>query len=70
MGIEGTNFEAQFDRSASLDGRVNIFKAPEGDGTNLSVNTRYVWTVVVKSQTPYVQGYSTEVHVGSDTTRV
>ena len=70
VGIEGTNFEAHVDRSASLDGRVNIFMAPEGDGTNLSVNARYVWTVVVKSQTPYVQGYSTGVHVGSDTARV
>ena len=44
--------------------------APEANGTKLSVNARYVWTVKVTSRTPYVQGYSTGVHVGTDTTQV
>ena len=34
-------------RSTSLDGRINIFMAPESDQTLLRVNALYVWSVSV-----------------------
>ena len=69
-GLKGTNVELQFARETSLDGRANIFMAPEADGTKLSVNARYVWTVTVTGHNPYAAAYGTGAYVGADTTRV
>ena len=32
-------------RHPSLEGRSNIYVAPDGNGTRISVNTRYIWAV-------------------------
>ena len=34
--------EYNMNREIALEGRVNIFVAPEGDGTNITVNCRYI----------------------------
>lgn len=34
-------------RSARLEGRTNIYVAPEGSGTNVTVNTRYVISIAM-----------------------
>jgi hypothetical protein len=34
-------------RQTSLDGRVNIYVAPEGDGTLVSVNSKYILTISI-----------------------
>ena len=36
-------------RTAKLEGRTNIYVAPEGDGTMVSVNTKYVVNVNIKA---------------------
>ena len=43
---QGHAFNAN--RSSRLNGRVNIYLAPEGDGTLVSVNTKYIVEVGVK----------------------
>ena len=37
--------EYNMNRETALEGRVNIFVAPEGDGTNITVNCRYILNV-------------------------
>ncbi len=34
-------------RSPSLEGRVNVYVAPQGDSTIVSVNTRYIWDIKI-----------------------
>ena len=34
-------------RSPSLEGRANVYVAPQGDSTIVSVNTRYIWDVKI-----------------------
>ena len=69
-GVKGTNVEIQFARETSLDGRANIFMAPEADGTKLSVNARYVWTVKVTGHNPYAAAYGTGGYVGTESMSV
>jgi len=38
------------DRKTSLEGRVNVYVAPEGNGTRVSVNARYVLTIATSGQ--------------------
>ena len=37
-------------RSPSLEGRANVYVAPKGDQTVVSVNTRYIWNVEISSE--------------------
>lgn len=37
--------EYNVNRETALEGRVNIFVAPEGDGTNITVNCRYILSI-------------------------
>ena len=50
-GVRGTNILWNVNRSTSLDGRINIFMAPESDQTLLRVNALYVWSVNVSGIT-------------------
>ena len=43
-GVKGTNFVWKINRNTTLDGRINIFMAPEDFSTLLRVNALYVWT--------------------------
>jgi hypothetical protein len=46
MGQEGTNILWTVTRKTHLEGRVNIYMAPQGGGeTLLRVNAKYVWSV-------------------------
>ena len=38
-------YDYNLERKTSLEGRINIFVAPDGNGTKVTVNTRYVLTV-------------------------
>lgn len=51
-GIEGTNLVGQVKRETSLEGRANIFIAPEGQDTLLRVNALYVFSVSTSLQDP------------------
>ena len=48
----GTNYFKWF-RIPTLEGRSNVYVAPDGQGTRISVNTRYVWDVNI-SETGYL----------------
>ncbi len=43
-GVQGTNVVWRVRRDTSLEGRANIYMAPNGNQTNLKVNARYVWS--------------------------
>ncbi len=45
--VEGTNLVDQVVRDTEVQGRVNIFMAPQGDQTLLRVNIKYVWTAKI-----------------------
>ena len=62
-GVANTNFLWTVERDTALDGRVNIFMAPDDPETLLRVNVRYVWSVDVS-------GTSNTGHVSSNTERV
>lgn len=47
VGQEGTNVLWTYNRNARLEGRANIYIAPEQHGTLLRVNAKYVWSVTV-----------------------
>ena len=68
-GKKGTNIEFQIERDASLEGRLNIFMAPKGGSTQLSVNARYVWQIkTTTTQPPYTNVLhrdSTVIHLSS-----
>ena len=37
-------------RSTKLEGRINIYVAPKSENTEVSVNTRYIFTTIVSSR--------------------
>ena len=51
----------QINRSASLEGRVNIYVAPEGESTVVTVNTRYIFTVRVTGVSTVENAFGTPV---------
>lgn len=62
-GVDNTNFLWTIKRDTALDGRANIFMAPDGPETLLRVNVRYVWSVDVS-------GISNVGHTSRDTHRL
>lgn len=44
VGIRGTNVLWTLRRNTNLEGRVNIYMAPNGNQTQLRVNVRYAWS--------------------------
>lgn len=44
-GQNGTNVLWTFNRDTNLEGRINIYMAPEGAQTLIRVNSKYIWTV-------------------------
>ena len=44
QAVEGSNFVDHVVRDTDVQGRVNIFMAPQGTQTLLRVNVKYVWT--------------------------
>ena len=42
VGVDGTNHIINRNRNTSLDGRINIYIAPKGDGAFVRVNALYV----------------------------
>jgi hypothetical protein len=46
-GVDGTNYLMTVNRTANLEGRINIYMAPDDNRTLLRVNARYVWDVNV-----------------------
>ena len=57
IGVRGTNILWDVNRSTSLDGRINVFMAPEGDQTLLRVNALYVWSVSASGTNQLGQAY-------------
>lgn len=49
-GVDGTNELWNVQRNTNLEGRANIYMAPQGNNTLLRVNARYVWSVDVTGQ--------------------
>lgn len=49
-------------RATSLEGRVNIYMAPKGDKTVVSVNSRYIFTVRVSGNSVVENAYGTPVN--------
>lgn len=45
--VEGTNLVDQVVRDTDIQGRVNVFMAPQGKQTLLRVNVKYVWTAKI-----------------------
>lgn len=43
----GNPITSYIDRKTSLDGRANVYVAPEGSGTRISVNARYILTIQI-----------------------
>lgn len=44
-GVKGTNVLWRVNRVTNLKGRANIYMAPQGGGTLIRANAKYVWTV-------------------------
>lgn len=52
MDASGMNAIVHYvDRSTSLEGRINIYVAPKENGTNVSVNVRYILTIRLSGTT-------------------
>jgi hypothetical protein len=58
-----------FRRHARLEGRANIYVAPEEVGTLITVNTKYVLTVVVNGTSLDGRPTGTETHVFDPSTK-
>lgn len=63
-GQSGTNILWHFRRNTSLDGRVNIYMAPEGsDSTLIRVNAKYVLAVSVRGESTAGGSYFDQMSV-------
>jgi len=60
--LPGTQFMS---RKSSLDGRINIYVAPKGDGTQISVNGRYILTVNVTGSYVVENVYGNQIASGN-----
>ncbi len=49
-------------RDTSLEGRMNVYVAPVGNGTNVSVNVRYVLTITTGGQENHVNATNSIVY--------
>lgn len=67
--LEGTALVAQYQRNTSLEGRANIYMAPEENGTLLRTNVRYVWSVDVQGRAPQGRSYQSTSSVSFSTNR-
>jgi hypothetical protein len=43
-GVPGTNYLWTVTRTTNLEGRINVYMAPQGQQTLLRVNAKYVWS--------------------------
>lgn len=61
---ENAYYVYSIQRDTSLEGRINVYVAPEGDGTKVSVNVKYLMTVTKTGTAEGIAGVL-QIHQGT-----